>query len=148
MGKRGTKLGQKYASDFDKAASVMLLAKNKQNYALTADMLGVSEQTIRNWEKESLTKNEAIPVILENTIKKLLEMMPTKWTGNTWAVAFGILMDKWLLVNGQPTQRTVTESIFTELENLDEEEQSGIIREAERIIKEAASRGPAHPDAD
>lgn len=137
-GSRGTKTGTKYYSDFERAAGVLLLATNKQNYTLTADMLGVSEQTIRNWEKESLSKNVAIPVMLEMAIKKLLEMMPDKWSGNSWAVAFGIMMDKWLLVNGQPTQRT--ETLFSELDNLPEEEKNNVVREAERIITDAISR--------
>lgn len=139
MGKRGTKVGQKYHSDFDRAAGVMLLARNKMDYQLTAEMVGVSVETIRNWEKESFAKNEAIPVMLENAIKKLLEMMPTKWTGNTWAIAFGILMDKWLLVNGQPTQRT--ESTLVNLDELPEDQKDDVIAEAERIIAEGISRG-------
>ena len=139
-GTRGTKTGQTYHSDYERAAGVLLLATNKQDYAKTADMLNVSEQTIRNWEKESLSKNVAIPVMLEMAIKKLLEMMPDKWTGNSWAVAFGIMMDKWLLVNGQPTQRT--ETMFGDLDNLPEDEKDNIVREAERIISAAVSRSP------
>ena len=137
-GSRGTKTGQTYHNDFERAAGVLLLATNNQNYKLTADQLGVSESTIRNWEKESLTRNIALPFMLEMTLKKLLEMMPDIWTGNSWAVAFGILMDKWLLVNGQPTQRT--ESIFGEIDNLPQEEKDSIVREAERIISTAVSR--------
>lgn len=139
-GKRGTKTGQKYFNDYERAAGVMLLSMNKNNYELTAEQIGVSEQTIRNWEKESLTKNIAIPVMLETAIKKLLEMMPDKWTGNTWAVAFGIMMDKWLLVNGQPTQRT--ETFSGSLENLDERQKENVLAEAERIIRQAAGGGP------
>lgn len=137
-GTRGTKTGQTYHSDFERAAGVLLLATNKQNYVLTAEQLGVSEQTIRNWEKESLSKNVAIPVMLEMAIKKLLEMMPDKWSGNSWAVAFGIMMDKWLLVNGQPTQRT--ESILNNIEELPQEQKDAVLSEADRIIREAISR--------
>lgn len=138
-GKRGTKTGATYHSDFERAAGIILLGVNKQNYEKTAEMLGVSEQTIRNWEKESLTKNLAIPMMLEMTIKKLLEMMPTTWSGNSWAVAFGILMDKWLLVNGQPTQRT--ETFIGDLDNLSDREKEDVLREAERIINDAISGG-------
>lgn len=140
-GTRGTKTGQKYYSDFDRAAGVLLLATNKNDYAKTAQMLDVSEQTIRNWEKESLTKNVAIPVMLEMAIKKLLEMMPDKWTGNSWAVAFGIMMDKWLLVNGQPTARTEQTTLISDLDNLSDKEKDNVLAEAERIIREAISSG-------
>src|SRR3990172_5333460 len=97
-GKRGSKTGQKYHSDFERAAGVMLLAANNNNYETTAKQLNVTPETIHNWEKESLSKKEAIPVMLENALRKLLEMMPTTWSGNTWSIALGILMDKWLLV--------------------------------------------------
>lgn len=148
-GKRGTKTGQKYYSDFERAAGVLLLAVNQKDYKKTADMLGVSDTTIRNWEKESLTKKLEIPIMLELAIRKLLENMPDKWNGNAWAVAFGIMMDKWLLVNGQPTSRS--ESLFSSVENLPEEEKDAVIREAENIIRNAIAAKPnsgGDPDKD
>lgn len=146
MTKRGPKIGSTNHSDFEKAAGILLLSVNKNDYAKTAEMLGVSEQTIRDWEKLNLTKNLAIPVMLEIAIKKLLEMMPTTWTGNTWAVAFGILMDKWLLVNGQPTQRT--ESILSNIDELPQEQKDAVLAEAEAIIREAiAKKSSSGPDS-
>lgn len=139
MAKRGPKVGSTNHSDFEKAAGIMLLSVNKNDYAKTAEMLGVSEQTVRDWEKLNLTKNLAIPVMLEIAIKKLLEMMPTTWNGNSWAVAFGILMDKWLLVNGQPTERT--ENLVSGVNELPTDERDAVIREAESIIQRAISRG-------
>lgn len=142
-GKRGTKTGQKYYNDFERAAGVLLLGINQKDYKKTADMLEVSEQTIRNWEKESLTKKIEIPIMLEMAIRKLLENMPEKWNGNSWAVAFGILMDKWLLVHGQPTERT--ENLVSGVNDLPTDERDAVIREAESIIQRAVSRGSGSP---
>lgn len=136
--KRGPKVGSTNHSDYEKAAGVLLLATNKQDYKKTAEMLNVTEQTIRDWEKLNLTKNLAIPVMLEMAIKKLLEMMPDKWNGNSWAVALGILMDKWLLVHGQPTQRTA--SLLENVNDLSEEDKDEVLREAENIIRDAVSK--------
>lgn len=139
MGKRGAKRGTKYHSDYEKAAGVLLLSINQNDYAKTAEMLGVTSVTIHNWEKETLSKKLAIPQMIEIAIHKLLENMPTTWTGNSWAVAFGIMMDKWLLVNGQPTERK--ESILANVDELPEDKKDAVIAEAERIIAEATSRG-------
>jgi hypothetical protein len=138
--KRGPVKGTKYHSDFEKEAAMILLAKNQNDFAITAEQLGITERTLYEWQKLSFSKKEALPVLLEMAIKKMLDMMPDKWTGNSWAIAFGIMMDKWLLVNGQPTQRT--ENILTDIDNMNEKEKDAILAEAERIIQSAVvSRG-------
>ena len=63
----------------------------------------------------------------------MLLVIPDSWSGTDWAIALGILMDKWLLLQGQPTNRT--ETIFTALEQMPDDELDEIIRQFE----EAAS---------
>jgi len=133
---------EKHHDEFERMAGVILLAKNGNDATKTAEQLGIHESTLFRWVAESESKKEAIPILLENAIRKLLEMMPDKWTGNTWAVAFGILMDKWLLVNGQPTQRTENTTMISELDNLSDKEKDSVLAEAERIIREAVSGRP------
>lgn len=130
---------KKYHNEFEQAAGLILLAKNGNDYEATAKQLNVHVDTIYKWQKTSSSKKEALPILLEEAIKRMLELMPEKWTGNSWAIAFGIMMDKWLLINGQPTQRT--ENILTDLENLSEAEKDNILAEANRIIATANSRG-------
>ena len=137
--KRGVKIGTKYHDDFTKAAAMIFLGTVGNNYELTAQQFGVTPETIHNWEKVSLAKKEALPELIESTLRKLIEMMPKEWTGNTWAIAFGILMDKWLLVHNMPTERK--ESLFADLtEQLEPNTRENVINYAEDIIKDAMER--------
>ena len=135
--KPGPKVGMKYHSEYEQAAGLILLATNQNDYEATASQLGVSVDTLLYWQKKSSDKKEALPILLEQAIKRMLEMMPDKWTGNSWAIAFGIMMDKWLLVNGQPTART--ENILTDIDSMSEKEKDAVLTEASRIIQEAVS---------
>lgn len=139
---------KKYHSEYEQAAGLILLATNQNDYEMTASQLGVSVDTLLYWQKKSSDKKAALPVLLEEAIKKMLDMMPDKWTGNAWAVAFGIMMDKWLLVNGQPTQRTESTTILSDIDNLSDNEKEDILAEAERIIRTATSRGPNNQEAE
>lgn len=137
--KVGTK--EKHHDEFERMAGVILLAKNGNNAAKTAEQLGINESTLYRWVAESESKKETIPILLETAIRKILQMMPDKWTGNTWAIAFGILMDKWLLVNGQPTARTENTTVISDLDQMNEKEKDAILAEAERIIQQAIGSG-------
>jgi hypothetical protein len=143
--KSGPVKGTKQHSEYEQAAGLILLATNGNDYEATAKQLGIHVDTLYKWQKNSSSKKEALPILLEEAIKKMLEMMPDKWTGNSWAIAFGIMMDKWLLVNGQPTART--ETMFSEIDNLSETEKESVLAEAERIIRQANSGGPNSQEA-
>jgi hypothetical protein len=116
--------------------TIVRLAVNRFDYDKTAEQMGVTARTIRNWEKNFPKKG--VPELLERAIERLLMVIPSDMKGNDWAVALGILMDKWLLVNGQATQRT--ENLIGSINDLPEEEKSAIIREAENIIASAVSK--------
>lgn len=145
--KPGPKRGTKYHNEFEQAAGLILLAQNGNDYEATAKQIGVSIDTLLYWQKKSSDKKEALPILLEAAIKKMLDMMPDKWTGNSWAVAFGIMMDKWLLVNGQPTARTENTTLISDLDNLTEKEKDDVLIEAERIIREAIGSSPDNQEA-
>jgi transposase-like protein len=133
---------EKHHSEFEKAAGIILLARNSGNIEETAKQLNIDKSTLHRWIAESETKKEALPILLEQAIKKMLDMMPDKWTGNSWAIAFGIMMDKWLLVNGQPTARTEQTTVISDLDQMNDKEKDAILTEAERIIREAISGRP------
>jgi len=120
-------------SDAQRMEAMIRLAINKYNYDLTADQMGITARTLRNWEKNFPKKG--VPELLDRAIERMLMSIPDKWGGQDWAIALGILMDKWLLVHGQPTSRI--ENIFNQLEKLSNDELDTIIREFET----AASRG-------
>lgn len=116
-------------SDVEATEAMIRLAVNKYDYALTAEQLGISEKTLRRWDK-NVTK-KGVPELLERAIERLLMVIPERMDGNTWAVSLGILIDKWLLVQGQATSR---HELMRVLRIESEDEFSAVIREAEQIL--------------
>jgi hypothetical protein len=126
-------------SDTEVSEAIIRLAVNRYDYKKTADELGISDRTLRRWDKNATKKG--VPDLLARAIERLLMIIPTSWKGNEWAVAIGILMDKWLLLQGEATNRT--ESIVRGLKDVTTDERDAIIKEAERILTEAVGRGVA-----
>lgn len=123
-------------SDGEKAEALIRLAVNKYDYDLTAEQTGISAKQIRRWDK--LVPKNGVADLLERAISRMLMAIPAEMRGNDWAIALGILLDKWLLIQGEPTSRT--ESIERRLGDLPASELDSVIAEAERIIAEAAGR--------
>lgn len=126
-------------SDAEVAEALIRLAANKYDYQKTADDLSLNIRTLRTWEKRFPKKGVAD--LLERAIERLLMAIPTDMKGNDWAIALGILMDKWLLVQGKATQRT--ETIDKTIGEMKDDEYERVLEEAETIIREAQS-GSAH----
>jgi len=131
-------------SDAYRTEAMVRLAVNRYDYAKTAEeMGGVTVRTLRNWEKQ-FPKN-TVPELLDRAIERLLMTIPTSWKGQEWAVALGILFDKWLLVQGEPTQRS--ESIVHGYNSLTDEERELVTARAREIITEFSDDG-AGPGSD
>jgi hypothetical protein len=142
------------------AKALVLLAAYQNNYDKAAKEAGVSVRSLKRWASgeqsaknadtgdknarnaESGTKNQTVAEGIETAIRTLLAAVP-QMDGHDWAVALGILLDKWLLVNGQPTART--ESLTRQVNELSDDEYRTAIAEAERIIADAAARSPGSP---
>ena len=124
-------------SDAFKTEAVIRLATNKYDYQMTADQMGIPARTLRNWEKSFPKKG--VPELLERAIERMLMVIPKDMSGHDWAVAMGILMDKWLLLHGEPTQRT--ENIMQTFGELTEDERRAVVEEAQQIIAEFSSSG-------
>ena len=90
-------------SDAQRAAALVLLAKNKNNYAKTAKESGVSVRTLKTWNTTAPKKD--VFELLTEAIARLFQLMPEKWEGRDWGIALGIMLDKWLLSQGESTQR-------------------------------------------
>ena len=117
-------------SDAVVTEALVRLAVNKYNYELTAEQMGVTVRSLRNWEKSFPKKS--VPALLERAIERMLMVIPETWTGHDWAITIGILMDKWLLIQGEPTERT--ESLVKHFDSLSDGEKQAVVAEAERII--------------
>lgn len=129
-------MAYKSYSDAFKNEVLIRLAVNKHDYDKTAEQMGVSTKSIQNWEK--VYSKKSIPELLDRAIERLLMVIPADMKANDWAIALGILFDKWLLMQGEPTNRT--ETIDRRLRDLDDNEFSAVIAEAEAIIQSASSR--------
>lgn len=133
-------------SDALKTEAIIRLAINKYDYDKTAEQMGVTVRTLRNWEK--IFPKKGVNELLDRAIERMLMVIPEKWDGNSWAVALGILIDKWLLLQGEPTNRT--ESLIRGLKDVNVDDRNAVIAEAERILARAASSSAniGEPEAD
>jgi transposase-like protein len=143
-----------YDKEF-KARALIRLAENRNDYEATAAEMGCSPRSLRHWangnriEKKSAKSAEVpqksaenakdeltVADYLEQAVKHMLKNPPSELKGDDWAITVGVLMDKWLLVKGQPTERT--ETISRLLDQLPEHERDYVYEEAERIVAEAS----------
>lgn len=126
-----------YYSDAERTEAIILLAINKYDFKKTSKELGMTVKTLRNWEKKYPKKG--VPELLERAIERMLMHIPSNMRAKDWAIALGILLDKWLLGQGMATSRS--ENILGFLENMPEDQREEVIEQAERILAKAASRG-------
>lgn len=120
-------------SDGQRAEALIKLWISKFDYEGVSKELGIPERTLRRWDK-NVTK-KSIPDLLDRAIGRLLMVIPTDMSASQWSTALGILIDKWLLMQGEPTSRT--ENISLQMDSLDADEYERVIAEAERIIADA-----------
>ena len=130
-------MAYKQYSDAETAEAMVRLAVNKYDYEKTSQDTGVPVRTLKRWS--SMTPKKGVPDLLERAIQRMLMVIPDKWDGNSWAIALGILMDKWLLMNNKATSRT--ETIARRFSELSENELDDVLAEANRILEEAAGGG-------
>lgn len=123
--------------------TLITLALCKYDYKLAAERTGIAPKTIQRWNEDRRPKT--IPELLERAIAEILMRVPENWDGRDWAVAIGILMDKWLLLQGEATERT--ETLVREIETLTEAEKIELYNEARRILDETARSRHAGRDA-
>lgn len=137
-------------SDKQKAEALIRLAVNGNDFKKTAGELGIPFSTLWRWDKnENIRENENKKIVIENEIDQkvtldiptqlevalghLLSLIPTSWDGNAWAVAVGILTDKWQLLRGGPTQRL--EMIFQMMDQMPDDELNSLISEFEAAAR-------------
>lgn len=123
-------------SDAEVGEALVQLAINKYDFDKTAKDTGKSVSSLKRWAKSEPKKGVA--ELLERAIERMLLNIPTEWKGNDWSIAVGILMDKWLLMQGEPTSRT--ETIARDVESLTPQEKDAVIAEVRAIIAEARGR--------
>ena len=124
-------------SDVERAEALVILATNRYDFAKTAKTTGISVRSLKYWVKSA--PKCTVPDLLERAIQRLLMVIPANMNGHDWAIALGILMDKWLLLQGMPTQRT--EGIWKRIEQMNDVELDDVLAEAERILADPV---PAH----
>jgi hypothetical protein len=135
-------------SDEDKGMALTLLGINRYDFEKTSVQTGIPIHTLSNWNSDVFNQPKSIPAMLDVAINKLINNIPDKWNGNAWAVALGILMDKWLLLRGEATKReevTKTERNVVEqvIEGIakDPVERDLILGEITKLLAAAKSSG-------
>jgi hypothetical protein len=142
-----------YSDEF-KAQTLVALATSKNDFQKISEESGVSIKQLRRWTQElprvvTAIGNRQLTDSIELAIDTLIERMPARFVeGRDWAIAFGTLIDKLLLLKGMATSRT--ESVMRSLGDLSESEREGIVAEAERILASVATKSaePIEDDDD
>lgn len=124
-------------SDKERTEAMVRLAINKYDYHKTADELGINHQSLRNWEKQYA--EIAVPEMLDRAVNLFLAAAPYQKPDKDWAVTIGILLDKWLLLQGEATSRS--ESFIHGIENISDEERQQVIARAREIVEAAGLGG-------
>ena len=130
-------------SPVEKLEVLIKLAVNKYDFSMTASDTGIPERTLRRWANRKNVQIDIkrdIPGLLERAIERMLINIPENWTAHDWAVAVGILYDKWLLLQGKPTDKI--EYLIKQIEGIPNDELERLFTE----FQEAASR-PVPPPA-
>lgn len=104
---------------------------------MTAEQMGIAESTLRSWERQY--PKATVPELLDRALAHLLANIPDKWAAKDWAVAVGILLDKYQLLQGEPTERV--ETILNRLGVDDPDFERDVVKEIDRILASAGSGG-------
>lgn len=91
-------------SDAKRASTLTLLATYKNDFKRTAKESGVPIRTVRDWATNRPKKS--IADLLDVALVQMFDYMPTEWKAKDWSIALGIMFDKWLLMQGEATERT------------------------------------------
>ena len=128
-------------SDLKRAEVITRLAANGHDYQKTAAETGVGRSTLQRWAKTCPRNGQkkGVSELLEAAIEHLLSTIPQDLNGKEWAIAVGILFDKWLIMQGLPTARV--EQILQQLGGMGDLDVNSVLAEAEAILREAGSGG-------
>ena len=128
-------------SDREKETALILLAHYENDYERTSEETGIAVRTLSRWvsarKAHKKQADDTIEGLLEELIYKVLRNFPDAVNAKDAGVVLGILIDKWLLLRGQPTERVAT--ILEGFTNLEQDEKDAVIREAQEIIRGARS---------
>ena len=136
-------MSYKAYSEAEIAEALVKLAINKNDFDKTSAETGISTGSLKRWSK--MQRNDSVPVLIEDTIKMLLLNIPDKISGHDWAITLGILLDKYLLINGAPTQRT--ESINHSVSELTDDEYQRELEAAQESIRRLSQGAGTSEDA-
>lgn len=131
-------MGRKGYTEAEIADTLVKLAVNKGNLKKTSAETGVSTMTIYRWQKNQVPAagSESVAVMVESVVKHLLSNIPDKMSGHDWAITLGILLDKYMIMQGGVNSRTENININenTDTKDLHDEEFFDQINQANAAI--------------
>jgi hypothetical protein len=143
-------------SDVEQAEAIVRLAFNRYDFIKTAQETGISVWTLRRWNRNipdvpsalsapnaPSTPKKGVAELLEYALEHILMAVPENISGQQWAVTVGILLDKWLLIHGEPTQRTENlVKTFEDLDSLPYDDRMSVIERAKRYLTGFSTGSP------
>lgn len=126
-------------SDKERTEAMVRLAINNYDFRKTAEELGINHQTLRNWDDQYA--DVTIPELLDRALAKILAQVPEDMPARDWAVALGILADKWLLLQGEATQRSEVISRIEEQLPENADERRAVLDDARAYIERLGEGG-------
>ena len=120
---------EKYTEE-QRRIALARLAVNDGDYDKTAEETGVTARSLRRWA--GVEEKPSIPELLEIVLADLLTTGPSESIHpKTWADTVSVLIDKWLVINEQPTSRI--ETLFQTMETLADDDLDRVLFRLEAL---------------
>lgn len=126
-----------------KAEALVRLAATGNDYDGVAKEMGIGRRTLVRWSMASVkngaemaSKKGAISVIdlVAAALEKVLAAVPDDLPGVAWATTVGILVDKWLVLQGLNQPAAEWQAFAMRVRGLGDEQYWRVLREAERLF--------------
>ena len=128
-----------------RAQTLATLAVNGGDAVKTARKEKVGLRTVYRWQQQGpdYLKDKHVSELLEGVVKGLLVNSPDPSEANLkdWGIALGILLDKWMILGGNPTKRVENVSIDGRVIQLSDREYNEALIQAQRILELEDSGG-------
>ena len=136
---RMARAGRKGYPAEKRAKTLTTLAVTKNDAKRTAEIEGIGVRTVYRWQAQGpdYLKDKQVSELLEGVVKGLLGNAPDPAEANMkdWGIALGILLDKWMILGGNPTKRVENVTIEGRVLNLTDDQYRYALEEAEKILQ-------------
>lgn len=140
-------------SEGEKAEALVRLAATGHDFEAVSAEVGIPARTLRRWSKPPedgdvegarWRRNATVADLLGAALEKVLAAVPEDLSGVAWATTVGILVDKWLALQGLGAHGDQPLFEFgMRITGMSDEEYWRVLREAERRFEDLLGVGGA-----